>query len=647
MRYLLPLISLFFASPVLAGFADLNVFVADTLVKYRDAGEDGTTGASSINISMMRNEFESVQLLIYNDTGSAENIEDVEVTGTAIEGEYLQARVYEQRYLTIGETAGSRCDYPYGNIPDPLIPRIDDVYGETRDGADGFLKSGGSAYSLPASKLKGVWIDIGSNIDTPAGNYTLTASVKQAGQSDRTVTINVTVWDVVQPSTSSIPTVVAYQDTGFAAGYGMAIGNTNTVVKDYLKLMQFHRMGAWTNGDVSRVTYDSGTGNVTSWTSADATYSAAIEGTLIGSGIYAGAKSHFGIRPIGSISLDDTKNRAALADWWGHWGAEGWDRDNLFWHFAEPDEPTLSQDSCRLARTRAEAGHDTFGVIKSFATAARSTSWLYAEDAGYESFDDNGIYIPVSTRMSYNLAAGSGYKVPISDYPAAQGHWMYMTNMSHGGTESGDSLMTVGIDWMVDSPPMFTRLSQWMAWYYDATGFLYYDTMAKWSVAQGKDPFGGTWYLGGHGDGTLIYPGVVDTSGRTCGANTPSIGGTHDVPLPSIRLKLMRDSLEDYELMLLAQAATDRATVDAVVNNMFDAVEGTTVLNKPAGCSAGTNDVFTGEGPYYAGDWDNTNDIDTQRAALAALVDGGYVPPTPNKQYYKIGTGIVVPVDSP
>jgi len=51
--------------------------------------------------------------------------------------------------------------------------------------------------------------------------------------------------------------------------------------------------------------------------------------------------------------------------------------------------------------------------------------------------------------------------------------------------------------------------------------------------------------FGGNGDGTLFYPG------------TPRwIGGKTQIPIESLRLKMIRDGLEDYEyLALLARRA--------------------------------------------------------------------------------------------
>ena len=49
---------------------------------------------------------------------------------------------------------------------------------------------------------------------------------------------------------------------------------------------------------------------------------------------------------------------------------------------------------------------------------------------------------------------------------------------------------------------------------------------------------------GQNGDGTLFYPGKVNG-----GNGAPAIGGQHDIPIESIRMKRIRDGREDYEIL--------------------------------------------------------------------------------------------------
>ena len=54
------------------------------------------------------------------------------------------------------------------------------------------------------------------------------------------------------------------------------------------------------------------------------------------------------------------------------------------------------------------------------------------------------------------------------------------------------------------------------------------------------DPWKSQFAFNANGDGTLWYPGTVDR-----------IGGTHDIPVSSIRLKMIREGIEDTEYLYL------------------------------------------------------------------------------------------------
>nr|WP_211487081.1 DUF4091 domain-containing protein [Corallococcus exiguus] len=62
----------------------------------------------------------------------------------------------------------------------------------------------------------------------------------------------------------------------------------------------------------------------------------------------------------------------------------------------------------------------------------------------------------------------------------------------------------------------------------------------------------------GNGDGTLFYPGL------------PSIiGGTTEIPLPSLRMKLIRQGMQDYEWLKLVSDAGDPAYARAVARKLI------------------------------------------------------------------------------
>ena len=112
---------------------------------------------------------------------------------------------------------------------------------------------------------------------------------------------------------------------------------------------------------------------------------------------------------------------------------------------------------------------------------------------------------------------------------------------------------------MIDDPAVSNRIMPWLAWKYRISGELYFNTVE----AYGRpDAWNETYLFGGNGDGTLFYPG-----------QPKRIGGTKDIPIDSVRLKLIRDGLEDYEYLLLLETVAGRDAaqrqVDRVVQNVY------------------------------------------------------------------------------
>jgi hypothetical protein len=166
------------------------------------------------------------------------------------------------------------------------------------------------------------------------------------------------------------------------------------------------------------------------------------------------------------------------------------------------------------------------------------------------------------TRPSYSapggfLAAGTGRSL-----------WMYTSNMSVGGG-AGWTPHKFWNGWPVlsgvDQPATSQAAGPITAWMYDLTGHYYYDAFHRLGQAWNSCASSSSclYNEGGHGDGTLYYPGTANR-----------IGGTHPIPIESIRLKRYRDGAEMYTLLRQLQTGCDsecttrsRAALAAIVGN--------------------------------------------------------------------------------
>jgi hypothetical protein len=105
--------------------------------------------------------------------------------------------------------------------------------------------------------------------------------------------------------------------------------------------------------------------------------------------------------------------------------------------------------------------------------------------------------------------------------------------------------------WQVDFPLIHHRIPTWIIWANDIQGLLYWST-TYWN--ESSDPWTDVQTYGQHnGDGALIYPGNA-------------VG--YEGPLPSIRLKAVRQAMQDYEYLKLLSDKGGKADADRIVANI-------------------------------------------------------------------------------
>jgi len=100
-----------------------------------------------------------------------------------------------------------------------------------------------------------------------------------------------------------------------------------------------------------------------------------------------------------------------------------------------------------------------------------------------------------------------------------------------------------GMNYFIDELATAPRLHPWMNYLYGVSGILYWRTTC-WHHAD-YDPWENPMtYPGGNGDGSLLYPGS-------------KVG--IDGPVASMRIKLLREGIEEYELLHLLAANIESA----------------------------------------------------------------------------------------
>jgi hypothetical protein len=127
----------------------------------------------------------------------------------------------------------------------------------------------------------------------------------------------------------------------------------------------------------------------------------------------------------------------------------------------------------------------------------------------------------------------------------------------------------------VDGKPAAARAMEWLTYLHGQTGELYYaadvcntPSYNPYCVPSGVtwNPWNGIYYSGGWGDGTLVYPGCVGSSNSSAVCYMGS-GVTTPLILPSVRLKLIRDGVQDYEYLNVLKNNGKSSLVSAQISS--------------------------------------------------------------------------------
>jgi O-antigen ligase len=168
-----------------------------------------------------------------------------------------------------------------------------------------------------------------------------------------------------------------------------------------------------------------------------------------------------------------------------------------------------------------------------------------------------GLKLMVTTDFDPRLAPYVDIFTPVMNHYDAPGHppaaaykawrkgerqlWWYISCMSHGCTGQEESGLP---DLMLDRPAAWVRSLGWLTFVEGIDAFMYYSVNNFFQHYPKKDPWKTLWDFHGNGEGTLFYPGRPGVH--------PSI--TEHQPVPSIRLKLWRESSFDAEYAAMMSA---------------------------------------------------------------------------------------------
>lgn len=486
-----------------------SVWGVDAMGKVRPQTAPGAS--ASVRLFAARNEFVSFQVGLHGGdsgwSGVSASLSALEGPGR-IEGPDL-VLYRETLLLTTHPTT------PYSEVgwwPDGLVPDVDETVGEKRRAFP---------MDVPARESRALWVDVHVPVDAPPGEYHGTVEVEGSGHRAR-VEVLLTVVDWVMPSTSSLRTSFSVWTPAVCKAF---TGQRECSREDQLRLsMYLQKLGL-----EHRLTFTSrfDPQDIPDWATYDTWWGPFVNGT---------APLRLPGARMTSVPYVGRFTPEGVADFEAQTAARGW--LSLAVALLGDEPPYFS--SFDAVRANGALARRLTPRLPTQLTIA-SLEWM--EQQGLMDLVDVAV-VMVDFLYSEPGVAGAPFS-RIESFLGTPGRelWLYQGCYSHGcGGVRPENFPGMGWpSYMLDRPSTKARALEWISFQMGATGELYYQVAEMLSTAWTNQ-----YTYGGNGDGTLLYPGTVS-----------AIGGSTGVPLPSMRLKLIRQGMQDYEWLKRVEDAGD------------------------------------------------------------------------------------------
>lgn len=491
----------------------LKVWTTARTVKVRRDAKPAS--GTTVAIGAARNEWESFQILFRSPTAVKNiSLEPSDLLGAKDKKiPAKRARLYRQHFIEVTESSagrGRRAPFRPGWFADGLIPFKNP---ETRKPLPK-ARLVAVPFNLPANETHGFWIDVYVPKGTPPGKYSGTYRLTVDGDTVAEVPVNLTVWNFQLPDTLSLKTYFGTYAGALRKEYPRVTGQDEEQI-------DWRRFLKQTNDVIRRH-------GINPHLPRDLTFPKKEGGQYRFSKEQLkklrAAIDHYGInavclgQPVGHRTASKMRPTPAnQKKYIGHMSAyadaiHDLDRPHVVFYNYLIDEPK-GPGVYRFIREWGEAlqkANKDVKVMVTEQTTPENPRWGSLHGAvniwcpAFKEFDP--------TAATKRRRAGDTLWI----YDAL--HW-----------------------WQIDYPLINYRAPAWMAWHYRIEGLLYWK-LVHWK--QVNDPwtdsvtFTNRAGLKFNGEGSLLLPG-----------HAVGFSGT----VPTIRLKAIRDSIEDYEYLTLLQ----------------------------------------------------------------------------------------------
>jgi Domain of unknown function (DUF4091)/Family of unknown function (DUF6067) len=529
-----------YTSPDGATKGNFGVWTAGSGRKIQPTTAQGT--GTSVDLVTYRDAYASAQVIVRATGGDLAGVQAAAADLSDGAGHVIAASnitLFREMFIDFkGVTVeGGNLDVPKNSptgdtlVPDPLVPLVDPYTGA----------NAGQPFDVQSGSNQPLWLDIHIPKGTPAGTYRGSLTLTASNGSSTTVPVSAKIWPIDLPDMRSVPTlyilgldtIANYHQGTFSGSTGNCWFSRSTqaelVLKRYEDLAHSHRVELGAASVENAPTNCTGTVDWTAYDSAIAPY---LSGAYFSDGVPA-SRLNMPFSPGHNSGLETSCSQsqytALAAEYAKHMKANGWFDKGIVYGADEPDPsvfPLIASQSLRM-----QAGDPDWK------TNILDTTDPTADNVGVLN-PALGIYaVALGWYDNWNLRQSYGRK----EWPGlmAQGIklWFYESNAQ------GAPYPTFATNTLDAFEP---AIMMWGSWYEHATGFLY------WSIDAWDDnaPWGPNTAFGKTGDGVLLYPG--NHNGCHAPIGSPA-GVAIDGPVGSVRLKMIRQGMQDWSFFQLAE----------------------------------------------------------------------------------------------
>jgi MYXO-CTERM domain-containing protein len=530
------------------------VWTASSLEKIRADAPARPAVSAPVDVSAGRNQFGAFQIAV---SGA---VTGVRATASALSGpngaSVPAPRLFQEALYTVATVSSPDSPGP-GAYPDAMVPDVDDVVGEKRDAFP---------FDVATGQTRVIWAEMLVPQGAAPGDYRGAITIDGAGL-HQVIDVRLHVWNFTLPATSSLRSYYGLSWPELAAGHGWnasgsryaAWASAGTPADQAFTDLRGRYAQLGLDHRISISKFNDNHFEDVAW--YERHYGRFLEGSAPTQLPGARLTSTMWVQGWNdSLGTQQAKAAAWISRFKTHTFSDGTSWFDRLFDYTCDEPPNLCAWGTVASRNAMLKAADPKFPSLVTTTLDAATAQGLASDVDLMVVVVNWMQ-GKSSDPQYAGPQRAKYDPWLAASPAGRARrevWLYQGCVSHGTCGDYGAMDSTGTGWpslVIDAESVRALALEWLAFTNEASGELYYATTLAY---DGHDAWTDQYLYGGHGDGTLLYPG------------TPArIGGSTDIPVASLRLKMIREGHQDYELLKLLADAGDPMLASSLATGLF------------------------------------------------------------------------------